>query len=98
MKKTAADRLGDADEFRAVLARARRHVENDSGADTAPTVLSARPSQATRTGSITLSASSRRRSSSASATSSSLSRGAPKALRMARSASGFASTWRPIAS
>ncbi len=48
MRKTAAERLGDADEFRAVLARARRHVENDSGADTAPTVLSPRPSSPTR--------------------------------------------------
>lgn len=48
MKKTAAERLGDADEFRAIMARARRHVENDSGAENAPTVLSPRPSQPTR--------------------------------------------------
>jgi tetratricopeptide (TPR) repeat protein/predicted Ser/Thr protein kinase len=42
MRKTSADRLADAEEFRGVLARARRTVENDND-DNEPTVLTPRP-------------------------------------------------------
>jgi tetratricopeptide (TPR) repeat protein len=47
MRKTAAERLADAEEFRAALARARRKVENDSD-DNEPTVLTPPPGTLTR--------------------------------------------------